>query len=305
MNKDKYLIVIGGPTAIGKTSTSIGLAQKLQCDIISADSRQFYREMNIGTAKPSKEEQALARHHFIDSLSIQDSYSVGNFERDTLSLLEALFIDKDYCILTGGSGLYLNAICQGLDRFPDVSPDFRMVLNEELDSKGIIPLQAELATADPIYYEKVDAQNPQRIIRALEIIRSTGKTFSSFLRRTPVKRPFHILSFQLQMDRELLYQRINQRVDIMIVEGLEAEAKSLYPARNQNNALRTVGYTEWFNHFDGLTDRDTAVELIKRNTRRYAKRQTTWFRNQGNYQGIQQDGTAVEEILKMIERFNQ
>lgn len=299
MIKDKYLIVIGGPTAIGKTNSSIGLAQKLQCDIISADSRQFYREMNIGTAKPTASEQSQANHHFIDSLSIHDDYSVGKFERDTLNLLDELFATNDYCILTGGAGLFLNAICYGLDRFPAVSPNYRISLNQELQERGFGVLQKELARADPEYYKKVDEKNPQRVIRALEVIRSSGKPFSSFLKKVPTARPFQILPFQLQMERDRLYGRINRRVDNMIEQGLEQEARALFSHRDLN-ALRTVGYSEWFAHFGGEIDRNTAIELIKRNTRRYAKRQVTWFRNQGAYQPIQQVDKTVALVLQAL-----
>lgn len=302
MIHDKYLIVVGGPTAVGKTSTTIALANQLNCDIISADSRQFYKEMSIGTAKPTPAEQAQAKHHFIDSLSIHDDYSVGKFEADTLTLLDKLYQENDHCILTGGSGLYLNAIIRGLDKFPDVDPTFRQALNAQVNEEGLAPLITELEAKDPLYYKKVDLQNPQRVIRALEVIRATNKPFSSFLRSEPAKRPFHIISLQLTMERSLLYDRINRRVDIMMKEGLQTEAKSLYP-QSHLNALRTVGYSEWFDHFDGLHDAFTAVELIKRNTRRYAKRQTTWFKNQGYYEPIGQDGNAVNAILTKLADF--
>ena len=299
MNRSKYLIVIGGPTAIGKTSTTIALANQLNCDIISADSRQFYREMNIGTAKPTKEEQTQAKHHFIDSLSITDDYSVGKFEADTLQLLEKLFSINDYCILTGGSGLYLNAIIDGLDKFPAISSSYREQLNEELEKNGLSVLVKELSEKDPVYFEKVDTNNPHRIIRALEVIRATQKPFSSFLRQEPVQRPFNILPVKIEMNREKLYERINLRVDIMMQQGLKEEAQLLYPQKDLN-ALHTVGYSEWFDHFDGLTDHLTAVELIKRNTRRYAKRQITWFNNQGFYKGMAQGPHIVNQILAFI-----
>jgi len=302
MNHSKYLIVVGGPTAVGKTSTTIALANQLDCDIISADSRQFYKEMSIGTAKPSVEEQAQAKHHFIDSLSIQEEYSVGKFESDTITLLKQLYIDKDCAILTGGSGLYLNAIINGLDKFPDVDPSYRIELNKQASKEGLEGLIQELKESDPDYFDKVDQKNPQRVIRALEIIRCTQKPFSSFLRKEPVQRPFQILSFQLDMDRAQLYDRINTRVDIMMKAGLKKEAESLYPLSHLN-ALRTVGYTEWFDHFRGLHDDFTAVELIKRNTRRYAKRQITWFKNQGAYQEIPQNNQPVENILATYSEF--
>lgn len=300
MNHSKYLIVVGGPTAVGKTSTTIALAQELGCDIISADSRQFYREMSVGTAKPSSEEQSQAKHHFIDSLSITDDYSVGKFETDTLSLLHKLFQENDYCILTGGSGLFLNAIMNGLDKFPDIDPSFRETLNEELQNKGLPALIEELEKEDPEYFIKVDQNNPHRIIRALEVIRATKQPFSSFLRKAPVKRPFKIIALKIEMDRAQLYDRINRRVDIMMKQGLKEEARALHPQRHLN-ALRTVGYSEWFDNFEGLIDEITAIELIKRNTRRYAKRQITWFKNQGDYKGIAQGEQAVAQMMSYIE----
>lgn len=299
MIRSKYLLVVGGPTAVGKTSSTITLANRLECDIISADSRQFYREMSIGTAKPSPEELSQAKHHFIDSLSITDDYSVGKFEMDAIHLLDQLFENNDHCILTGGSGLYLNAIINGLDKFPEIHPSFREELNEEIAHHGIMPLVTELEKSDPEYFTKVDQNNPHRIIRALEVIRATQKPFSSFLRKEPIKRPFKILPLKIEMEREQLYDRINLRVDTMIKQGLREEAKSLYPQKHLN-ALRTVGYSEWFDHFDGLTDAFTAIELIKRNTRRYAKRQITWFKNQGDYQGVAQGDQAVEQMMAFL-----
>ena len=302
MIEDKYLIVIGGPTAVGKTSTSIALAQHLDCDIISADSRQFYREMEIGTAKPSKEELSQATHHFIDSLSIHDEFSVGKFESETITLLDTLFKEKSHCILTGGSGLYLNAIVNGLDKFPDIAPSYRAELNEEFKKDGFSNLLKELSERDTEYFAKVDQQNPQRIIRALEIIRATGKPFSSFLRREPIQRPFKSILFKLEMEREILYERINTRVDIMLNQGLKEEAKSLFPLRHLN-ALRTVGYSEWFDFFESKIGEDKAIELIKRNSRRYAKRQITWFKNQGDYQAIAQDDKALNKIVQKLADF--
>lgn len=296
MKQNKYLIVLGGPTAVGKTSAAIQLSNKLNCDIISADSRQFYLEMEIGTAKPNASELAQAKHHFINTLSIHDNYTVGKFEQDTLSLLRRLFQERDYCILTGGSGLYLNAICHGLDQFPKVDPAIRAELNEEFKQQGLASLVSELKNKDHVYAKRVDLANPQRVIRALEIIRGTQKPFSSFLRQAPVERPFHIFPFYLTMERTKLYDRINLRVDQMITQGLKAEAQSLYPLKHLNS-LRTVGYSEWFDHFDGLISDVEAVELIKRNSRRYAKRQITWFKNQGNYLPIEQGDDAIEEII--------
>lgn len=276
-NQKPLLIVIVGPTAVGKTSTSIALANEFKAEIVSADSRQFYREMEIGTAKPTKEELALAKHHLVNNLSIQDEYSVGQFEKDALGVIAKLFIDDKIAIMVGGSGLFVDAVCNGLDDFPDIDPNFRIQLNSLYKSKGILPLQVELEEHDPEYYEIVDRQNPQRLIRALEVIRATGNTFTSFRKRKKVERPFHVLKIGLEMDREQVYQRIDQRMDQMIDAGLFEEAERLYPYK-ELNALQTVGYQEVFAYLDDQYDKDEAVRLLKRNSRRYAKRQMTWFK---------------------------
>ena len=273
----KTLIVIAGPTAVGKTAVAIELAKKLNTEIISADSRQFYREMTIGTAKPTTDELKQAKHHFIDSHSIKDSFSVGDFEEQGLALLDDIFKKQDTAILVGGSGLYIKAICEGFDKLPSASPEVRDNLNLEFKTNGIVPLQEKLKVADPVYYSQVDLNNPQRLIRALEVFESTGVPFSSYRKSTVNIRPFRCIKIGLNLPREELYQRINQRVDVMVKDGLVEEVKSLSPYRHFN-ALNTVGYSELFDYFDGKTDLPSAIELIKQNTRRFAKRQLTWFK---------------------------
>jgi tRNA dimethylallyltransferase len=275
----KTLIVIAGPTAIGKTTLAIQIAQHYKCDILSADSRQFYREMNIGTAKPDAEELAAAPHHFIDSLSIEDAYSVGDYERDALKKLEEVFLTHDKAVLVGGSGLYIKALCEGMDVFPDVPEDVKVQLEKELEAHGLTALEAELKEKDPEYFAEVDSSNSRRVLRALSVIRATGKTFSSFRTRNISPRPFRCIYIALTADREKLYARINLRVDKMLEAGLLDEVKELYAKRNLKS-LQTVGYQEFFKHFDGEISMEEAVELVKRNSRRYAKRQMTWFRNQ-------------------------
>ncbi|HEX3383876.1 MAG TPA: tRNA (adenosine(37)-N6)-dimethylallyltransferase MiaA [Mucilaginibacter sp.] len=293
----KTLIVVAGPTASGKTALAIELAKKLRTEIISADSRQFYREMSIGTAKPTPEELAQAKHHFTDSLSITDSFSVGDFEREGLAILESIFANHDTAIMVGGSGLFIKAICEGFDDLPEALPQTREKLNREFAEKGIVYLQEKLEAADPVYYEKVDLDNPQRLIRALEVYESTGIPFSSFRKGTTVPRPFRVIKIGINMPRDILYQHINQRVDNMIRQGLVDEARSLLPWRHLN-ALNTVGYGELFDYFDGKTDLESAIALIKQNTRRFAKRQMTWFRKDKDVQWINRnDVNAIENIL--------
>jgi tRNA dimethylallyltransferase len=274
---NKTLIVIAGPTASGKTAAAIGLAQHYNTVVVSADSRQFFREMSIGTAKPTWAELAAAPHYFINSHSITEPFSVGDFERQCLQLLDELFQKHDVVILAGGSGLYIRAITEGFDDLPTADPDIRDRLNTELAANGIVALQERLKEIDPSYYSEVDINNPQRVIRALEVHESTGKTFSSYRTSKINKRPFNIIKLGLDMPREKLYNRINQRVDIMVKDGLLEEVAGLTSYR-QYNALNTVGYTELFDYLDGKTDVDTAIAQIKQNTRRFAKRQLTWFR---------------------------
>ncbi|MES2807309.1 MAG: tRNA (adenosine(37)-N6)-dimethylallyltransferase MiaA, partial [Bacteroidota bacterium] len=269
LSTKKTLIVIAGPTASGKTAAAIRLAQGYDTVIVSADSRQFFREMAIGTAKPTPGELAQAKHYFIDSHAVTEPFSVGDFEKQGLALLAALFKTHDKVILVGGSGLYIKALCEGFDDIPQADPAIREALNNELILKGIIPLQEELKQADPAYYAEADINNPQRIIRALEVYRQTGLPFSSYRKAAVNTRPFHIVKIALDMPREVLYDRINKRVDMMVNDGLADEVKLLLPYRHLN-ALNTVGYSEIFDYLDGNIDLDKAIEQIKQNTRRFA-----------------------------------
>ena len=271
------LIVIAGPTASGKTAAAIELANYYKTGIVSADSRQFYREMSIGTAKPTEAELAAAKHYFINSHSINKPFSAGDYEKACLALLDDLFKVHHQVVLVGGSGLFIKAVTEGFDEFPDVKSETRETLNRELAANGIIYLQEKLKLADPVYYSLADIHNPQRVIRALEVFESTGKPYSLFRKASVSSRPFKVVKLGLTLPREVLYQRINNRVDDMLVQGLIAEAEGLFPYRNLN-ALNTVGYSELFDYFDGKTDLDTAVASTKQNTRRFAKRQLTWFR---------------------------
>jgi tRNA dimethylallyltransferase len=276
MLNPKSLIVVLGPTAVGKTSLAIQLAQKFDTEIVSADSRQFFREMNIGTAKPTQKELSAAKHHFINSHSITDSFNVGDFEKAGLEVISDIFKNKDIAILTGGSGLYINAICDGFDNLPETDPAVRQKLNQQLTDEGIASLQVQLRQADPEYYEKAK-DNPQRLIRALEVALSTGKPFSSYHQQQKKQRPFNIIKIGLNTARDKLYRQIDNRVNEMINAGLVDETRSLLPYRHRNS-LNTVGYSELFDFFDETISLEKAVEMIKQNTRRFAKRQLTWFR---------------------------
>ena len=283
----KYLITIIGPTAIGKTSLSIALAQQFKCDIISCDSRQFFKEMTIGTAVPSPEELASATHHFIQNKSIFEDYTVGDFEKEALAKLNELYQTNDYAILVGGSGLYVDAILKGFDEFPDIDPSVRLDVNTNYEKSGISYLQNQLQTLDPAYFEKINAenpqtlQNPQRMMRFVEVCIGTGKPYSSFLNQKKNNRNFTPILIGLEAERSVIYDRINQRVDIMINEGLLAEAEKLYPNKTLN-ALQTVGYRELFSYFNGDFSLPFAIEEIKKNTRRFSKRQLTWFKRTEN-----------------------
>ena len=291
----KRLLYVAGPTASGKTSLAIALAEHFDTEILSCDSRQFYKEMSIGTAVPRPEELAAVPHHFIQQLSIHEPYSVGAFQREALDCLESLFKTKDTVILVGGSGLYADALIDGLDHFPEVDPAFRKQLNNQLEQEGIEVLATRLKKVDPAYHLKVDLGNPHRLIRALQISLSSGLPYSSFLGNKKAPTFFKTQKIVLQWDRPILYERINKRVDQMVAAGLETEARSLYTNKDVN-ALQTVGYREWFAHFDGILDRTATLEEIKKNTRRYAKRQTTWFRR---YQDalLVSGGSSVEDVL--------
>lgn len=290
------LIVIAGPTASGKTAAAIEVARHFETVVVSADSRQFYREMSIGTAKPNAQELAAVKHYFINTLSITENYTAGKYEKQALALLNELFKTHRVVVLAGGSGLFIKAVCEGFDEFPDIDPKIRQRLNQELENQGLLYLQEKLKIADPDYYAQADINNPQRVARALEVFEGTGKPFSSFRTSAVNKRPFRILKFGLNLPREVLYNRINRRVDVMVKEGLVEEVQSLLPYRHLN-ALNTVGYTELFDYFDGKTDLSTAIELIKQNTRRFAKRQITWFGRDTEI-GWVEAATAAEEIIK-------
>lgn len=273
----KYLITIVGPTAIGKTAMAIELARHFHCAILSADSRQFFKEMAIGTAVPSEDELSAARHYFIQHISIHDSFTVGDFERESLGLLDALFTENNVAVMVGGSGLYIDAVLKGFDDFPDIDPSIRDMLISNYEALGIGYLQQLLEEKDPVHYARVAKDNPQRIMRALEVCLGTGRPYSSFLNLKKNTRNFIPIVIGLDADREKMYDRINRRVDIMVNEGLVEEARTLYPMRHLN-ALQTVGYRELFSYFDGECTLEEAIEEIKKNTRRFAKRQMTWFR---------------------------
>ena len=300
-----YLITIIGPTAIGKTALSIALAQHFGCDIISCDSRQFFKEMKIGTAVPSDEELAGAPHHFIQNKSIFESYSVGDFEQEALTKLDELFQKNNIQIMVGGSGLYVDAVLKGFDDFPDIDNSVRDEINTKFDDLGIEYLQQQLQELDSKYYNKLSVenpqtlQNPQRMKRFVEVCLGTGKPYSSFIGKRKNLRNFTPIIIGLEADREIMYNRINQRVDIMLNEGLLAEAQSLYPNKHLN-ALQTVGYRELFDYFDGKTTLDFAIEQIKMNTRRFAKRQITWFKRTENVSWFDYM-TNRKEIITTIE----
>lgn len=273
----KYLITIVGPTAIGKTSLSIALAQHFNCDIISCDSRQFFKEMQIGTAVPTVEELTAAQHHFIQNKSIFENYTVGDFEKDAISKLDELFLSNDYVIMVGGSGLYVDAVLKGFDDFPEIDFSVREEVTSNFEKLGIEYLQTELKTRDPNYFQVVAKENPQRMMRALEVCIGSGKPYSSFLNQKKNTRKFTPILIGLEAERSVIYDRINQRVDSMINEGLLAEAENLLPYKDLN-ALQTVGYREIFSHFVGEISLEFAIVEIKKNTRRFAKRQLTWFK---------------------------
>lgn len=272
-----FLISIIGPTAIGKTALSIKLANYFNAEIISADSRQFFKDMQIGTASPSNDELAAAKHHFIHHKSIHDNYSVGAFEKDAISCLNTIFKSHNLAVMVGGSGLYVDAVTKGLDDFPEVESHIRETLNNDLETKGLPYLQDRLKDLDPISYKTIAINNPHRVIRALEICIGTGKPYASFLNKKSIKRNFKTISIGLTAERETIYNRINQRVDLMMQEGLLDEVKKLYNYKDLN-ALNTVGYKELFNYLDNEWELDFGISEIKKNTRRFSKRQLTWFK---------------------------
>ena len=293
--ENKHLIVLAGPTASGKTATAIKLAKALDAEIISADSRQFYKELSIGTAAPTAEELAQVKHHFVHNLSIEDKYDVADYERDVLSFLKQYFKTKDIAIMTGGSGLFIDAVCNGLDEMPDISEEVRNRVSKMLEADGIEGLQREVERVDNDYFQVVDKQNPRRLQRALEVYYQTGKPYSTFRQRNVAKRDFDIVKLAILWDRDKLIERINQRVDMMMQQGLLDEVKSVYPKRHLNS-LNTVGYKELFDYIDGKCTLEQAVEQIKINTRQYAKRQMTWLRKNNDYQWF-----TIDEVEIIIE----
>lgn len=295
MMNDKYLIVIAGPTASGKTATAITIAKALRTVIISADSRQFYREIPIGTAAPTREELSEVEHFMIHNLSIEDRYDVADYEKDVLLLLKKLFLNHDAVVMTGGSGLFIDAVCNGLDSIPDISEETRNRVNDLYEKGGVVALQNELQHLDPEYYEIVDKHNPRRLQRAIEVCYQTGLPYSSFRKNNTKKRDFKIIKLALLWERNELITRINKRVENMINDGLVEEARSVYHKRNLNS-LNTVGYKEMFQYFDGDISLNEAIELIKISTRQYAKRQMTWLRKNNDYRWF-----SIDEIPKMIE----
>ena len=276
-SKQPTLIVIVGPTGSGKTALAVTLARHFFAPIISTDSRQFYRGLPIGTAQPTTEELSLAEHHFIADREVEDDFNSGRYEHEALARLDELFKSHDVVVAVGGSGLYIQALCEGMDNLPEADDELRQNLKQRLDCEGIESLFKELSRLDPDYAEVVDRHNPARVMRALEVCITSGKPYSEQRKGTKQTRPFRIIKIGTDLPRDILYERINLRVDMMIADGLEAEARAMLPKRHLN-ALQTVGYREMFDYFDGNCSLDEAIELIKRNSRRYAKRQLTWFR---------------------------
>lgn len=304
MSKNTLLVVVG-TTAIGKTAKAIELAQHFGCEIISCDSRQFFKEMSIGTAVPSREELQAAPHHFIQNKSIFDSYNVGDFEKEALEKLDELFQKNPVQVMVGGSGLYVDAVVKGFDDFPEIEPSVRENLRAEYEQKGIAFLQEKLQETDPFYYEKLKAENPQtlenpqRMMRYVEVSVGSKKPYSSFLNSKKNQRNFTPIFIGLEADREIIYDRINKRVDIMIANGLLDEARNLYPNKHLN-ALQTVGYRELFDYFDGKTTLEFAIEEIKKNTRRFAKRQLTWFKRNPDILWFNYNA-SIEEIVNRFQ----
>ncbi|MCD0464826.1 tRNA (adenosine(37)-N6)-dimethylallyltransferase MiaA [Flavobacterium sp. ENC] len=302
----KYLITIVGPTAIGKTSLSIALAQHFKCEIVSCDSRQFFKEMTIGTAVPNEEELQSAQHHFIQNKSIFENYTVGDYEKEALIKIEELFQKSNFVILIGGSGLYVDAVLKGFDEFPEIDPAVRSEVNSNYEKLGINYLQEQLKKSDPDYYQKITLENPQtllnpqRMMRFTEVCLGTGKPYSSFLNQKKNNRDFTPILIGLDAERQVIYDRINQRVDIMMSQGLLEEAKSLYPNKSLN-ALQTVGYRELFSYFDEEFSLPFAIEEIKKNTRRFSKRQLTWFKRNENTKWFDY-ATDRTKIIDYIEK---
>jgi len=295
----KLLVVIAGPTAIGKTAFAIALARHFNTVILSADSRQIFKETTIGTAKPTVQQLNEVPHYFINHISIAEAYNAGKYEVEAMQLLAELFAEKDMVILCGGSGLYIDAVCKGFDEVPKANEATRNYLAELYKAAGITALQNMLKEKDPDYFQQVDLNNPQRIMRALEVCLTTGKPYSSFRKATVKTRPFEILKIALNTDRAILYERINARVDAMMNDGLLKEVEALYSFRN-NNALQTVGYEELFQYFEAKHTLAEAVNLIKQNTRHYAKRQLTWFNKDKTYHWLQPH--ELQNAIVLIEK---
>ncbi len=303
----KHLITIVGPTAIGKTAMSIKLANHYNCPIISCDSRQFFKEMSIGTAVPNETELAAATHYFIQNKSILDDYTVGDYEKEVLATLDQLFLTNDYVVLVGGSGLYVNAVLKGFDSFPEIDPEIRTFVKEKYQQEGLIYLQEQLKKIDPVYYNQINSenpqtlQNPQRMMRFVEVCLGANKPYSSFLAQEKKQRNFVPILIGLEADREIMYGRINQRVDIMIAEGLLEEVKSLILHKDRN-ALQTVGYRELFDYFENKVSLEFAIEEMKKNTRRFSKRQLTWFKRDSTTQWFDYL-ISYEKLIEYIDGF--
>lgn len=293
------LIVIAGPTAVGKTSVAIDVAEHYATEIISADSRQFYKGLTIGTAAPTPQQLERVKHHFVGFLEPEEYFNVGKFEIEVLDLLKQLFTKHHVVIMTGGSGLYIRAVCKGIDEFPDIDEDIRKNLHKILRNEGLSALRRLLIKHDPLYASTVDPANPNRIIRALEVIMQTGKPYSSFLGNRKTQRDFNIIQIALNIDRSELHERINHRVDKMIEDGLLEEAKSFY-AKRHLNSLNTVGYKELFSYIDGELSLENAIEKIKTNTRRYARRQITWFNKDSQFNWLPPDSSSVINYLNNL-----
>ena len=296
----KTLIVITGPTAVGKTALCLEIAKHFDIPIINADSRQIYRELRIGTAQPTKEQMQEVKHYFVGTLGLDDYYSASLFEQQVLECLEQQFLTNDYALLSGGSMMYIDAVCDGIDDIPTIDDETRALMKQRLADEGLEALVDELRRLDPEYYEIVDRQNPRRVVHALEICVMTGKTYTSFRKREKRQRPFQIIKIGLNRPREELYDRINQRVDQMMADGLLEEARSLYPLRHLN-ALNTVGYKELFDYLEGRWPLEEAVERIKGNTRRYARKQLTWYKKDERMKWFHPQET--EQIISYISHY--
>jgi len=300
LNSKKKLFVIVGPTAVGKTAAAVSVAEKVNTEIISADSRQIFKELNVGTAKPSQGELERVAHHFIGNKSIQENYDAGQYGRDALDLIHSLFKKNEWLVMVGGSGLYLKAALEGFDDMPDVPDSVRLEILKDFHAKGLPWLQQQVRDADPEFFGSVDQQNPQRLMRALELLQSTDKSMSELRIKKKIEHPFEVIKVGLNLPRETLYQRIDARMDQMIRDGLFAEAKQFYSFKHLN-ALQTVGYREIFDYIDGLNDYEETVRLLKRNSRRYAKRQLTWFQRDSEINWFENE----TEILRWLkERFS-